>query len=174
MNRIKQLVSIIVISVFIFLAYASGEDGAGTSTSETPQDKIVKVGEILTTNHFEVQVNKVSIKDRVSTGNEFANIASEEGNQFLIFNITFKNIDNESRTFFEGEVIINSGGTDYKFDKSEMVMLDGWGSFLDQLNPLTSKSTNLVFKIPTEIKGDVYWKPGRNSAGKMFLLTNIE
>ena len=174
MNRLfKNILSIAIIGIFVFFAFASGDEET-TATAEITADKIVSTDNVMTTNYFEIQVNKVSVKKSVITGNQFANIKQQAGNKFLIFNITFKNIDNESRMFEEGEVVINYNGKDYRFDKSETVMADGWGTFLDQINPLTSKSTNLVFKIPDEIQGKVYWKPGRNSAGKMFLLKEIE
>jgi len=60
----------------------------------------------------------------------------------------------------DGSVWINYNGKDYEFDKSESIMAEGWGLFLDQINPLISKTTNLVYKIPAEIKGDIYWQPG--------------
>lgn len=174
MNKLlKNLLSIFVIGIFVFFAFASG-DGEDTATSETAANKIIPLDSVLTTEYFEIQVNKVSIKKSVITGNQYANIKQEQGNKFLIFNITFKNIDDESRTFYEGEIIIDYKGKDYRFDKSETVLADGWGTFLDQINPLTTKTTNLVFKIPDEINGKIYWEPGRNSKGKMFLLKEIE
>ena len=60
----------------------------------------------------------------------------------------------------DGSVWINYNGKDYEFDKSESIMAEGWGLVLDQINPLISKTTNLVYKIPAEIKGDIYWQPG--------------
>lgn len=174
MNRFfKNILSIAIVGIFVFFAFASGDEET-TETAEITADKIISTDYVLTTDYFDVQVNEVSIKQSVLTGNEFANIKQEAGNKFLIFNITFKNIDNESRMFEEGEVVINYNAKDYRFDKSETVMADGWGTFLDQINPLTSKTTNIVYKIPEEIQGKVYWKPGRNSDGKMFLLTEIE
>jgi hypothetical protein len=53
----------------------------------------------------------------------------------------------------EGAVIIDFNGKENKFDKSEPIMIGGWGILLDQINPLTSKTTNIVYKIPNDIKG---------------------
>lgn len=171
--NIKQILSITLIAFFLFLAFASGDE-TPVSTKDVETNKIVSVDSILQTDYFEIKVNKVSIRKSVQTGNLFANIKSQPGVKFLVFNITFKNIDTESRMFEEGEVLINYNGKDYVFDKSESLLIDGWGAFLEQLNPLTSKKTNLVFKIPEEIEGKIYWKPGRNSSGKMFLLKEIK
>lgn len=71
---------------------------------------------------------------------------------YLIINVTFKNTNNESRMLIDGSVWINYNGKDYEFDKSETVMAEGYGILLDQSNTLISKTTNLVYKIPAEIK----------------------
>ncbi|MDH5379698.1 MAG: hypothetical protein OEW75_02530 [Cyclobacteriaceae bacterium] len=73
----------------------------------------------------------------------------------------------------EGVLYINYNGKEYKFDHAEPVMLDGWGIMLDQINPLTSKTTYIVYKIPKEISGSVYYKPGRSGKGHLIYLGNI-
>ena len=87
--------------------------------------------------------------------------------------VTFKNTDKESRMLEDGIVLINYNGQEYKFDKSETIMADGWGLFLDQLNPMISKTTNLVYKIPAEISGQAYYMPGRNSDDVKFSLGEL-
>lgn len=130
----------------------------------------VKIGEILKTDYFDISVNKVDLTDRVNTGNEFSDLKPEEGNKYLIINTTFKNTDDESRMIIEGTVWINYNGKEYEFDKSEPVMAEGFGALLEQINPLTSKTTNLVYKIPAEIKGDAYWQPGRSGDDERIFL----
>lgn len=140
--------------------------------SEAP--KGVGVGEILRTEHFNITVNKVSTRDSVDTGNEFADLKPENGNLYLIINASFKNTDTESRMLIDGSVWINYNGKNYEFDKTETVMLEGWGLFLDQINPLTTKTTNLVYKIPAEIKGGAYWQPGRAGRDQKIFLGNLK
>ncbi len=74
----------------------------------------------------------------------------------------------------DGVVIINYNGKDYNFDKSETVMADGWGLLLDQINPLTTKTTKLVYKIPAEITGNAYYKPSRSGSNDIIDLGIIE
>ncbi len=119
-------------------------------------------------------VNKALLSDRVNTGNQFASLNPEEGNMYLIINASFKNTDNESRMLVDGSVWINYKGKDYQFDHSETIMLEGWGVLLDQINPLTTKTTNLVYKLPKEIKGPAYWQPGRTSSSERIFLGNLE
>lgn len=157
---------------------SSSSDNSASSSSEQTEQKTeapkgVGVGETLHTDYFDITVNKVSLEDRVNTGNEFADLKPEQGNLYLIINATFKNTDKESRMLMDGSVWINYNGKDYEFDKSETVMLEGWGLLLDQINPLTSKTTNLVYKIPAEIKGNAYWQPGRADNDQKILLGNL-
>lgn len=42
-------------------------------------------------------MNKINIKKKVDTGNQFADLDEEEDNCYLILNTTFKNISDESR-----------------------------------------------------------------------------
>src|SRR5690554_3121240 len=141
------------------------ENSSSNSNEQTEQKAEepngVGVGEVLHTKYFDITVNKVNIDTRVNTGNEFADLKPEQGIRYLIINASFKNTDNESRMLIGGSVWINYNNKDYKFDKSETIMLEGWGILLDQINPLTTKTTNLVYKIPAEVKGDAYWQPGR-------------
>jgi len=137
------------------------------------QDPIPTIGDKINTGYFEISLNKVWIDSKVKTGNQFMDIGPEAGGKFLILNITFKNIDTESRLFDEGSVFIDYNNKVYEFDKTEMILAEGWGSFFDQLNPLISKTTNLVYKIPSEIKGVAYWEPGRNYDKKRFFLGKI-
>jgi hypothetical protein len=166
---LQHLTSGVIVTVFVLVAFASTESGNNnSSTSSTP----IGVGQVGKTDYFDITVNNVELNERVRTGNQFANLKAEPGNTYLIFNVTFKNTDSESRMFTEGDVLINYNGKDYTFDHPEVVMLDGWGTFLEQINPLTTKTTNLVYKIPSEITGNIFWRPGRNSAGVIFFLGN--
>jgi len=143
-------------------------------SKQSEEPTVVEVGQVLGTQYFDVKVNNVSINDRINTGNQFADLPPEQGILYLIINASFKNTDNESRMLTEGSVWINYNGKNYQYDKAETVMLDGWGLLLDQINPLTTKTTNLVFKIPTEVKGPVYWQPGRAGKNEVIFLGNIK
>jgi hypothetical protein len=157
---------------------ASSPKVASASTSTTEAAKPVKseigVGQTLKTEYFEITVTKVSTTNKLNTGNEFTDVSAGEGNKFLVLNTTFKNIDDESRMLIDGEIQINYNGKDYKFDKSETIMAEGWGLMLDQLNPLTTKTTKLVYKLPNEVKGVAYYHPGRSDSDDKILLGTIE
>lgn len=178
MNKnLKHFASVGALALFLFIATGSGDDKKESTTTATSTEAAAarkKVGETLATDYFDVTINKVGVQKSVDTGNPIASLPAEDGNKYLIINVTFKNTSNESRMLLDGEVLINYNGKDYKYDKSETVMLEGWGLLLDQINPLTSKTTNLVYKIPAEIKGTAYYKPGRAGNDDLINLGNIE
>lgn len=151
----------------------STENSTNTNEQVADTSTRVKVGEILKTDYFDITVNKVGLNNSVDTGNEFSDLKPESGINYLVINATFKNTDRESRMLVDGSVWINYNGKDYEFDKSEPIMLEGWGLLLEQINPLTSKTTNLVYKIPTEVKGDAYWQPGRSDDDERIYLGTL-
>lgn len=171
-KKLYHLCSSIAFATFIFIAFGSGDDKKSNSITENVA-KSISVGQTLQTDYFEVTVNKVSFEERISTGNQFADLKRENGSLYLVLNVTFKNTDAESRMLTDGEILINYNGKDYLFDKSETIMLEGWGVLLDQINPLTSKTTNLVYKIPTEIKGNLFYRPGRAGSDDLISLGKI-
>lgn len=157
---------------------STSADNSSSSSSEQTEQKTeapkgIGIGETLHTDYFDITVNKVSLEDRVNTGNQFADLKPEQGNLYLIINASFKNTDTESRMLIDGSVWINYNGKNYEFDKAETIMLEGWGLLFDQINPLTTKTTNLVYKIPAEIKGNAYWQPGRADSDQKILLGNL-
>lgn len=170
----KKILFGVVIIIFIGIIANIGKDKKGnkdasttTQTSNEPNQasetkSYPTIGQTLHTEYFDVTINKAGLSQRINTGNEFLDQKADAGNQYLIINTTFKNIDNESRMLTDGTVYITYNGKEYEFDKSETIMAEGWGLMLDQINPLISKTTNLVYKIPLEIKGPATYKPGRS------------
>lgn len=170
---------LIAIGVLILIGAIAnlGKDEKNSSTSAEAKPANTEnhptIGQPLKTDYFEVTVSKAELKKKIETGNEYLDQDAGEGNQFLIMKTTFKNIDKESRMITDGIVYINYNGKEYEFDNSESLLIDGYGLFLDQINPLTSKTTNLVYKLPAEIKGPAYYKPGRAGDDERIFLGNL-
>ena len=177
-KKIKQIASISAFAFFTFIAIGSGKDKKSTTEAAAVNSEekatFKKVGETLPTEYFDVTVSNVSVKNSVNTGNQFSNLPAEQGSRYLILDVSFKNTSEESRMLMDGVVIINYNGKDYNFDKSETVMADGWGLLLDQINPLTTKTKKLVYKIPAEIIGNAYYKPARSGSNDIIDLGIIE
>jgi hypothetical protein len=150
----------------------SGSTNAALSPAST-SNKTVAVGQTLKTHYFDVTVNNVKVVKKISDPSGYLSTEAGAGNKFLVIDITFKNTDNESRMVLDGELHINYQGKDFNYDKAETIVQEGYGLFLDQLNPLVSKTTKLVYKIPNEITGTAYYSPARADNDEQINLGNI-
>ncbi|MES2486166.1 MAG: DUF4352 domain-containing protein [Bacteroidota bacterium] len=178
-SSIKTVAKVIwtFIILILFIAIIGGDKDKDTSNEPTTvnqesTDSRISIGQVLKTDYFDIVVNKIDIQDKVNTGNQYSDLKPEQDIKYLIINTTFKNTDAESRMITDGSVWINYNGKDYEFDKSEVIISEGYGVMLEQINPLTTKTTNLVYKIPAEITGSAYLQPGRaNDDERIFLGT---
>ncbi len=174
--------AVIVLAVLINLAgggSGAGEKGISTGADEARQEAAEahvypKLGEVLHTQYFDFTVHSIRLQNSVNTGNMFIKLDPEPGNRYLVMRVTVKNTDTESRMVQEGSVKIIYNNKEYEFDKSEHLLADGWGFVMDQINPLTTKTVNLVYKIPAEIQGQAYWNPGRSGANDLIDLGVIK
>lgn len=123
--------------------------------------------------YFDVTVNACTISKSIDAGNRYSTLKPDPDARFLIVNATFKNIDNEGRLPLEGSLLISKDGTDFKFDTTETVMSEGYGIRMRSLNPLIKLNTKIVYKVPNELSGEVYWKPGRNAEDKKLWCTYL-
>ena len=182
MSKVWKIIITLIIALIVISQLAKDKKDlsstSGSSSSPTEQkietQKGVGIGQVLHTDYFDITVNSVDIKNKVSTGNQFADLKPESGSKLLIMNVSIKNTDKESRMPFDGSVWIEYNGTKYEYDKAETILLDGWGLLLTQLNPLITKTTNIVYKIPAEVKGPATWNPGRSSSDEIIRLGDIK
>ncbi|MCL9657621.1 DUF4352 domain-containing protein [Pseudomonas protegens] len=123
--------------------------------------------------YFDVTVNDCTISKSIDTGNSYSAVKPDPNARFLTVNATFKNTDNESRLPLEGSLFIRKDDKVFKFDTTETIMSDGYGIRLRSLNPLIKLNTKIVYKVPNELSGEVYWKPGRNAEDKKLWCTYL-
>lgn len=164
-----------VILSAIALGIACGSGDSGPSENEAiKKDEMPGKGESLQSGDFEVTLVNWYAANQVNTGNMFANLKPEQGQKYLVIRTTYKNTGTESETIWgSGKVIIDVDGKRLTYDNSETVLVDGWGNLVDTINPMVTKTTNLVFKIPADIKGDVYWTAGRSWSEHTFYLGSL-
>lgn len=116
--------------------------------------------------YFDVLFRSCKVVDALDTGNQFIDPAAWDGSRFLVLDVSFKNIDAESRVPFSGSVFISIGGMMYEFDEPEQIMHRGYGVPLKGINPLVTYRTKLVYRVPEDSFKEVFWEPGRNSQGQ--------
>jgi hypothetical protein len=70
-------------------------------------------------------------------------------------------VDNESRYYSAGDLLVELDGKTLKFDRSELVL--GLDSPVGNINPMTDKAGYVVYKIPAAAANALlYWTPGRS------------
>lgn len=145
----------------LLLAACGSETTPGSTVTEEKKP-VAKLGETLKTEYFDVTVKKVLAVPYIKVESEFIDMKQEPNTLYLIIFTTYKNTDTESRMMDDGEVITEHNGKQMLYDKSETFLAEGWGTMLDQINPLTEKTTRMVFKVSTELTGNLYYKPSRS------------
>lgn len=155
------------------IAVATGGSDDKTDSDTSSAAKEIGLGQTLHTRYFAVRVNKAYVSSKVSTGDEYADLPQESGNQYLIIELDLKNTDNESRMMFDGEIHIMSKGREMKYEQAETVAADGWNIIVDNINPGVTKRTKLAYKIPANISGKAYYYPARSGDGDRIFLTNL-
>ncbi|WP_125854562.1 hypothetical protein [Pseudomonas sp. p99-361] len=124
--------------------------------------------------YFDISVDRGTYGKQVGTGNRYAEPKTWAGSRFFIVHATFKNIDTESRLPVEGSLFINYNGREYEFDNVEPIRLEGYNMWFRKINPLITMKTKIVYRIPDEIHGEVFWRPGRNADDKRLWIGNIK
>ncbi len=132
------------------------------------------VGQVLKTGHFEVTVNKVEVVQSLNTGSVVADITVDDASKLLVLNVTYKNIEAESRLITDGEIHIRYNGKDYNFDRSETILADGYGLFMEHLKPDSAKTFNQVYLLPREVTGTAYYMPRRAGNDQKIMLGEIK
>lgn len=113
--------------------------------------------------YFEVKALKCYSRESVGTVFPFHEPEHWAGSKFLIIDASFKNTDSEGRLPDAGAMLINYHGKVYKYDHLEFIDESGFGINFKSVNPLVTLRTKLIYRIPSEIAGQVYWQPGRNA-----------
>lgn len=117
--------------------------------------------------HFDISVKSCSIGSLVGTKNKYSEPSQWEGSRFVVLDARFRNVDKEGRLPSEGSLIIKtSSGDELRYDNTETIMQEGYGIYFKSVNPLVTMPTKIVYRIPTEIEGEILWEPGRNDEGK--------
>ncbi|MEI6684196.1 MAG: DUF4352 domain-containing protein [Bacteroidota bacterium] len=161
--------------LFIMLVLIAGCDNPNSETVKNDENKSIGIGQVLKTEYFDVTVNSAKFYKSVKAQEGLIDLPADSAIRYLLINVTFKNTNTESRTLFEGgPILINYNGKEYSYDEPEPTMAEGWGIFMDAINPMLTKTTYLVYKIPREIKGDVFWRPNRADDDQKILLLNAK
>lgn len=124
--------------------------------SACSEEKIIeyKTNQPFTQDNIEITVTDHYFKETIG---EFS---AGPNTKYLVIRANFKNVDQESQIVTaNGDLkVITSDGKEFSYEDDGM-FTDGFGG-VEKLNPLTSLKTNLAYKVPSDLKGKVFWVPG--------------
>lgn len=117
-------------------------------------EKVYKIGDTVDVSNRVFKVNSIkeldAVKDPMGT-----KYPAGEGARFIQINVTVKNQKKEQITIMSDEVkLLAKNGTEYSTDAGNEVWINqpGQSFFLETLNPGISKTANILFAVPKDIK----------------------
>ncbi|KAF0163571.1 MAG: hypothetical protein FD157_2901 [Rhodocyclaceae bacterium] len=134
------------------------KESASESAAAAPGVQIAQVGQTAHSGQFDVTVRGVRFAETLGRG--FGEERATPGTVFVILDVLVRCVDNESRFYTSGDLLVELDGKMLKFDRSETVL--GLESPVGSINPMTEKSGYVVYKIPTAAaNAPLHWTPGR-------------
>ncbi|HEX2596191.1 MAG TPA: DUF4352 domain-containing protein [Luteimonas sp.] len=95
------------------------------------------------------------------------------GDTFIVLDVRVRNPGRETRVFNAGPLLIVAGGKEHRFDTPENILADGY-LLLEALKPAASVRGRIVYEVPADLSGAIYWLPGngqrlpvRTDAGRL-------
>lgn len=118
------------------------------------------IGDPVKAGHFEVIVHEVGAGTIVNTGNPYTDVEAEPGAGFLTLVVSFHNTDKRERMVVSsGTLSFLRDDEEYQISQTEIIPVEGFGIFLETVNPTMTFKTKLVYKIPIDTTGPVWWLP---------------
>lgn len=142
-------------------ADGSSSTSNGGSSSDTDEETLYNIGDTVYIDDWEITVNSVEVTDKISNktyGTVETYFSPDEGNKYVVFNVTIKNLSTDSSTFLPiaaiGDYVkVKVQYGEYDFSSTNLI---GHSDELHQtgLNPLSTKTGILAFDIADEVVDD--------------------
>ena len=147
------------LAVVVVIAIASSSGGSGDvtvqneqgQTEKTQTEKVVNIGDVITTEDFEICIK--SVETRTKVGSQYLNTAPSEGGIYVVVNWEYKNITDKPISSFScpNIKISDSNGVKYDSDLSATsyyaMEVDLDAKTLSDLNPSIKVVDADVFEI---------------------------
>jgi hypothetical protein len=106
---------------------------------------------------------QVGLNDAVRTErlqpSRFEDKQAAPGDTFVVLDVSVRNPGRDTRVFNEGALVVAAGGREHRFATPENILADGY-LLLEALKPGSSVRGKVVYEVPADLAGDVYWLPG--------------
>jgi hypothetical protein len=132
------------------------EQSGGTPAVEAEEpaveETLVPLGPAVNTAKFEILVNGSSSTTQINAS-QFLSYEPDAGNEYVIINVSLKNISNEMESFNCSDFQLITLDGSIQYSPSSLVVTSGDETFFwfDSLNPGTAKTGNVVFELPQGI-----------------------
>ena len=147
-------------------SFLAGEDSVALDNVRAIVRSSVDIARQAVVGYFDVKIDSCKVVGSNVTNKSYAEPKAWPGSRFVVIDARFKNIDVEGRLPVEGSLIVKHNGRELRYDSTETIMLEGYGIYFKSVNPLISMPTRIVYRIPDEIGGEIFWEPGRNDQRK--------
>ena len=82
-----------------------------------------------------------------------------QGNHFVVLDVAVRNSDTEPRVFSEGQIVAANASRERTFSTPVNIFADGYLQ-LQVLPPSTGARGKIVYEVPDDTSGVLYWVPG--------------
>ena len=142
-------------------ADGSSSTSNGGSSSDTEEETLYNIGDTVYIDDWEITVNSVEVTEKIANktyGTVETYFSPEDGNKYVLFHATIKNLSTDSSTFLPiaaiGDYVkVKIQYGEYDFTSTNLI---GHSDELHQtvLNPLSTKTGILAFDIADEVVND--------------------
>jgi len=106
---------------------------------------------------------QVTVEDALRTPrlqpSRFEDKQPAPGDSFLVLDVSVRNAGRETRVFNAGPLVVLAGGKEHRVDMPENIIADGY-LLLETLKPGSSRRGRIVYEVPNDLDGPMYWLPG--------------
>ncbi|MFC3491351.1 DUF4352 domain-containing protein [Glycomyces rhizosphaerae] len=118
-----------------------------TGPADSGDDSDAGVGEPVRDGNFEFTVGDVE-QGETTIGDDI--LSEEAQGEFVIIDLTVKNIGDEAGTFFDSDQkLFDTDGNEYSASSEAGLLLEGNDVWLTEINPGNQVEGKIVFDIPT-------------------------
>lgn len=129
------------------------EDTKTMEVTEESGDVIYSIGDTIQTENWEITVNSAEAMDSIK--DDFGSYKPDDGNKYIVVNVTAKNLDTDANTFLPSFALASSISAKLQYQEYEFsgTNLMGYDEDLHNtyLNPLSSKTGVMAFSVAEEV-----------------------
>jgi hypothetical protein len=149
-------------AVVVLIAGCQGKEGKGIDGFGAAQ----RPGEAAPAKPLQIALDRAHFADRIDVSGVDAKQPAT-GNRFVVLDVDVRNTDTQPRVFSEGKLVAVDEQRERTFATPVNIFADGYLQ-LQVLQPSARARGRIVYEVPDDLKGVLYWQPGEG--GERILL----